>query len=57
MQEHLNLLKRMAFNLYDMNCDNQICEFDLFSVVKHSENPIFLHAISEDLNDIKKRLS
>lgn len=32
--EHLHTLKMFTFNLYDMNNDQQICETDLFSLLR-----------------------
>ena len=36
--EHLASLKQIAFVLYDMNSDGYICEYDLFSLIKHNTN-------------------
>jgi Ca2+-binding EF-hand superfamily protein len=50
-------LKQIAFNLYDMNCDNYICEYDLFSFIKNSDNKLFIESINQDFKDIRKKMA
>lgn len=38
---HIITVKQTAFTIYDMNCDNSICEYDLFSIIRHTENELF----------------
>jgi hypothetical protein len=54
---HSISLKQIAFNLYDMNSDNHICEYDLFSFIKHSDNKLFIESINQDFKDIRKKMS
>lgn len=49
-------LKQICFMAYDMNCDNSVCEFDLFSVIKSTDNSLFTATIKQDFMDIKARL-
>jgi hypothetical protein len=44
--EHLASLKQIAFVLYDMNSDGHICEYDLFSLIKHNTNQLFIDSIN-----------
>ena len=53
----ISFYKSLAFSLYDMNSDGSICELDLFSVVKHSSDDLFINVIQQDLKDIQSRLS
>lgn len=53
---HLIALKQIAFNLYDMNCDHHICQYDLFSVIKHVNNELFIDAINQDIKDVRRRI-
>ena len=43
---HIISLKQIAFNIYDMNCDNRICEYDLFSIIKSTNNKLFIETIN-----------
>ena len=40
-----------------MNCDNYICEYDLFSFIKHSDNNLFIQSINQDFKDIRKKMA
>lgn len=40
-----------------MNSDNHICEYDLFSFIKHSDNKLFIESINQDFKDIRKKMS
>ena len=40
-----------------MNCDNYICEYDLFSFIKHSDNKLFIESINQDFKDIRKKMA
>jgi hypothetical protein len=43
---HIITLKQTAFTLYDMNCDGYICEYDLFSIIRHTDNQMFIESIN-----------
>lgn len=40
-----------------MNCDNYICEYDLFSFIKHSDNKLFIESINQDFKDIRRKMA
>ncbi len=40
-----------------MNCDNYICEYDLFSFIKNSDNKLFIESINQDFKDIRKKMA
>lgn len=40
-----------------MNSDNFICEYDLFSFIKHSDNKLFIESINQDFKDIRKKMA
>jgi len=52
-EHHIICLKQIAFNLLDMNSDNSICDYDLFSLIKHTTEPVYLGAVKQDVNDIR----
>ena len=55
---HLISLKQIGFNIYDMNSDNSICEYDLFSLIKHtSDDSLFIETINQDLKDIRRKMA
>ena len=55
---HIIAVKQIAFNLFDMNCDNYICQYDLFSVIKNlKNNELFIESINQDFKDIRKRMT
>ena len=54
---HLTLLKQTPFSLYDMNSDGAVCEYDLFSIIRHTDNKMFAKAITQDLRDIQACMS
>ena len=54
---HIISLKQIAFNLYDMNCDNYICEYDLFSIIRHTNNNLFTDAIKQDFKDMRRKMA
>lgn len=54
---HMISLKQIAFNLYDMNCDNHICEYDLFSIIRHTDNILFCEAINQDFKDTRDKMA
>ena len=39
-----------------MNGDNEICEYDLFSVIKNCTDQIFISCVEQDIKDIKRYL-
>ena len=41
LKAHLNILKTFAFNLYDVNCDNNVDEADVFSFTKGCKDDRF----------------
>ena len=53
MKTHLVSLKQIAFSLYDMNSDGAVCEYDLFSIIKHTDNKMFIQSINQDISDIR----
>ena len=51
--EHARTLKRFAFQMLDMNCDQMICETDLFSFLElHKDDEYFHKTMIYDLQDI-----
>ena len=55
--EHVHSLKHFAFNLFDMNCDNAVCEADLFSYLRNLKDDEFFRKIMhQDITDIQKSL-
>ena len=50
-------LKQIGFNIYDMNYDNAICEYDLFSLIRHSQDSLFIETINQDFKDIRRRMA
>ena len=56
--EHVRTLKRFAFQMLDMNCDQMICETDLFSFLElHKEDDYFHKTMFYDLQDIVSAFS
>lgn len=51
---HLRVFKRFAFQLFDMNCDQNVCETDIFTFIEsHKEdNDFFSKSLIYDLQDI-----
>jgi hypothetical protein len=49
-------LKMLAFQLYDMNADNLVCEYDLYSSIKNSLDSLFLSALHLDFKDLQQKL-
>ena len=39
-----------------MNCDNRICEYDLFSIIKSTNNKLFIETINQDFIDIRGKM-
>ena len=57
LKAHLNILKTFAFNLYDVNCDNNVDEADVFSFTKGSKDDRFFQKVLlYDIKDIAKCL-
>ena len=54
---HIISLKQIAFNIYDMNCDHRICEYDLFSIIKSTNNKLFIDTINQDFIDIRAKMA
>lgn len=52
-KKQLMTLKQIGFSLFDMNCDNIVCDFDLFSLVRQTEEEFFIEYISQDIKDIR----
>ena len=53
--DHLKTLKRFAFQLFDMNSDQMICETDIFAFMKHlPKDPFFQSVLVHDLRDLLK---
>lgn len=40
-----------------MNCDNHICEYDLFSMIRHVDNELFIESINQDFKDVKSKMA
>lgn len=53
-EDHKRLLKKFAFQMFDMNCDNLICETDLFTFLELHKNDdkMFKKVLIYDLQDI-----
>ena len=49
-------LKQIAFNIYDMNSDNRLCEYDLFASIKSTNNKLFIDTINQDFIDIRAKM-
>lgn len=49
-------LKQIAFFIFDMNVDNAICEYDLFSVLRGFSDKFFIDCLDQDIKDIRTRL-
>lgn len=48
--QHVRILKRFAFQMLDMNCDQMICETDLFTFLElHSEDSFFRETLTQDI--------
>ena len=46
LERHSSFLKQVAFSLLDMNSDNCLCEYDMFSIIKTSDDDkMFLEAV------------
>lgn len=55
MNFHIRSLKKLAFQMLDMNCDLKICETDLFSFMElHKDNTFFEQVLIHDMRDIVK---
>lgn len=46
----------MAFQLFDMNNDGQLCEYDLFSSIKNCNDTLFIYALHQDFKDLMDKL-
>lgn len=40
-----------------MNCDNHICEYDLFSMIRHVDNELFIESINQDFKDVRSKMA
>ena len=40
-----------------MNCDNGICELDLYSIIKNSGDKLFIDSIDQDFKDIRAKMA
>jgi len=40
-----------------MNCDNHICEYDLFSMIRHVDNDLFIESINQDFKDVRSKMA
>lgn len=47
----------MAFNMFDMNGDNYIDEYDLYSFIKHSNESLFIESVNQDFKDIRVKMA
>ena len=53
MNFHITALKRLAFQMLDMNCDKKICESDLFTFMElHKDHNFFEQVLISDMQDI-----
>ena len=43
--QHIHALKQVAFTMFDMNQDNSICDYDLFSLIKNSNENLYIGLI------------
>ena len=52
-------LQRLAFNIYDFDQDNFICELDLYTILKTYEHDddLFLSAYSPDISKIEATIN
>lgn len=48
-------LKILGFQLYDMNLDNSVCEYDMYSSIKGSNDELFIYAIHQDFKDMHNK--
>ena len=39
-----------------MNCDHTICQYDLFSIIKHVDNQLFIDSLNQDIKDIRIKI-
>ena len=50
MNFHITALKRLAFQMLDMNCDKKICESDLFTFMElHKDHNFFEQVLISDM--------
>lgn len=55
MKVHVTALKKLAFQMLDMNCDKKICETDLFTFMEsHKDQTFFEQVLVSDMQDIVK---
>ena len=40
-----------------MNCDSHLCQYDLFSIIRHVNNQLFIDSINKDIKDIRKKMN
>ena len=51
--QHVRLMKRFAFMMLDMNCDQMLCETDLFTFLQsHDQNDFFRETLNHDIQAI-----
>eukprot|EP00347_Sterkiella_histriomuscorum_P021107 403335227 len=55
-EEQIRSIKEFAFHLFDCNNDGQICEYDMFNILKQTNNDVFSIAIQQDVKDISERI-
>lgn len=56
MNQHQICLKQIGFFIFDMNSDNTICEYDLFSMVRNFNDSFFIDCLNQDIKDIRSRM-
>lgn len=50
MKVHITALKKLAFQMLDMNCDKKICETDLFTFMEsHKDQTFFEQVLVSDM--------
>lgn len=37
-----------------MNCDNHICQYDLFSIIRHTNSQLFVKYLNMDVRDMRR---
>ena len=53
-ESHKKILKKFAFQMFDMNCDHQICETDIFTFLElhNKDDDLFKQVLIYDIQDI-----
>ena len=56
LNQHMICLKQIAFFLFDMNSDSNVCEYDLFSSVRYLNDKMYIGCLNIDIKDIRSRM-